>query len=524
MISYKKDEFLLVIKEEMWKFYKNSHNEICYKILRKEGENEEFILIKGCHKLLSVILSTKGIIYILAITQSKSLVFYTYSEVGILENKLMNFSFDMDYIQVTSLNNSLNLVYTKYDNSSYCLYHRIIDSNLHITAPVLIDRIENTSDFPFISSVYNDNLLVLYVKKSQDYYLGYRSFSPSKYSWSSFMTLDKSPLLPYDYSFVVGENNLAALSYSIKDTSNSFLRYGIIIDNVFKGKTLRTRESISTYSYLIYEKNHFYLTYTFRNKLFMNHLSSSGDLISLDSLPFSEETKLDKYILQSDRLSLCITSGFLLYDEDRLVFSICSQVQKLNLDAHKDGSSIRKVDTTAYYEKQLIEKERSINQLNSQIKTLQGDLSQFEQNKSLGDSKETEIRLLKQDLMKQNSLAAQNYESKIATYKITLRNLETTLEDKNAIISNLKSELSELKERLSDNRKVIDSLTLNNKESFDRITALQETNESVSSLRLQLIDKDSTISSLRFDIKTLQAQLADLNSKNSKGLLKKLFE
>lgn len=511
MISYKKEEFLLIIKEELWKFYKNDAREICYTILKDETWGEEVTLTRDCHKLLSVILSNNGIIYILAISSSKSLIFYTYSDIGLVEHTLMNFSFDMDYIQVISLNNCLNLIYTRYDNNTYCLYHRIIDSNLLITAPVLIDRIQKGVDFPFIASINKNDLMVLYLKKSQSYYIGYRVFSPSKYAWSSFITLDKSPLLPYDYSFVVGENNLFALSYSIKDSSNSLLRYGIIIDNIFKGRTLRTSEDIDSYTSLLYEKEHFYLNYTFKNKLFLNLLSFSGDLISIETIPYSREASIEKYILQADSKYISLTSSFILYEKSKLKFSILALLNKLESDNSKQKISTKKVDTTLYYEKQLIEKERSINKLNVLVKNLQNDISQLEKNKTIASSKDNELKLLREDLMKKSTTIIEEYETK--------------LKNKESIIKNLNSNISDLEEKLSDNRKMIDSLTTNNKELFDRITLLQENNDSISKLRLLLLDKEATISNLKLEINSLKNEIEIANSKASKGsLLKKFFE
>jgi len=436
-------------------------------------------------------------------------MFYTYSDLGIRENTLLNYSFDMEYIQVISLNNSLNLIYTRYDNNSLSLYHRIIDSNLYITAPVLIDRIQKTTDFPFIATVNSTDLIVLYLKKSQDYYIGYRAFSPTKYAWGSFITLDKSPLLPYDYSFILGENNLSALSYSIKDTYNSFLRYGIIIDNVFKGKTLKTTENVNNYSYLIYEKDHFYLTYTFKNKLFLNLLSVGGDLISIDTIPYSKESKIEKYIVQSDLESVSFTSGFILYENNKLKFSVLSLISRVINNEPKHSTATKKVDTTLYYERQLIEKERLINKLNLDISNLKNDISQLERTRTTVESKDNEIRALKEDSLRKNSSTVQEYERR--------------LKDKDILIKNLNSIVSDLQEKLSDKRKVIDSLTLSNKELFDRITLLQENSDTVSKLKLQLLDKESTISNLRLEIKTLQNEIETL--KTSRGsILKKFFE
>lgn len=509
MISYKKDEFLIMKNEELWTFYKNYKNEICYTILKEDSSGEEVSLIKDCHKLLSVILSNNGYIYILAISSTKALMFYTYSDLGIRENTLLNYSFDMEYIQVISLNNSLNLIYTRYDNNSLSLYHRIIDSNLYITAPVLIDRIQKTTDFPFIATVNSTDLIVLYLKKSQDYYIGYRAFSPTKYAWGSFITLDKSPLLPYDYSFILGENNLSALSYSIKDNYNSFLRYGIIIDNVFKGKTLKTTENVNNYSYLIYEKDHFYLTYTFKNKLFLNLLSVGGDLISIDTIPYSKESKIEKYIVQSDLESVSFTSGFILYENNKLKFSVLSLISRVINNEPKHSTATKKVDTTLYYERQLIEKERLINKLNLDISNLKNDISQLERTRTTVESKDNEIRALKEDSLRKNSSTVQEYERR--------------LKDKDILIKNLNSIVSDLQEKLSDKRKVIDSLTLSNKELFDRITLLQENSDTLSKLKLQLLDKESTISNLRLEIKTLQNEIETL--KTSRGsILKKFFE
>ena len=511
MISYKKDEFLLMKNDELWKFYKNSKNDICYRILKEEDLDEEVILINDCYKLLSVILSNNGLIYILAISSSRALIFYTYSDIGIKENTLLNYSFDLDYIQIISLNNSLNLIYTRYDNNAYCLYHRIIDSNLFITAPVLIDRIQKDVDFPFIATVNNTDLIVLYIKKSQDYYIGYRAFSPSRYAWGSFITLDKTPLLPYDYSFIIGENNLFALSYSIKDSSNSFLRYGIIIDNIFKGRTLKTKELVDNYSYLVYEKDHFYLTYTFKNKLFLNLLSVGGDLISLEKIPYSKEARLEKYTIESDLEGISFTSGFILYENYKLAFSILSLINKFIDRSSPENTSAKKVDTTLYYEKQLIEKERQINKLNDNIKNLQTNVSQLERNKATLDTKENELKLLKEDLIKKNNTILEEYETK--------------LRDKERIIENLNNSISELKNKLKTNHNIIDSLTVNNKELFDRITILQENTDSISKLKLQLLDKESIISKLRSEIQAIKNELESISSKSSKGsLLKKFFE
>ncbi|WP_238883422.1 hypothetical protein [Clostridium sp. YIM B02551] len=499
MISYKNNEYLLYIKDELWKFYKNDEGSICYSILKDNSWSQEIELVDSCEQLLSVILSANGSIYILSISSSKSLVLYTYKENYFSENVLLNFSFEVDHIQVISLNNALNLIYTKYDNNTYCLYHRIITSNLTITPPIMLDIVEKLEGFPFIAYVQKKEIITLYVKKLKTYYIGYRTYSPQQNFWGKYTSIDRCPTKPYDYSFAIDENNVIAISYSIKDSSASLLKYGFLIDNNFSAKALKSNESIDTYSSLIYKNNVYYLIYNFKNTIFITSLFVNGDLDVVERVPYSSSSIIEKYILQSDSLTLNSFSSFIVNDKNNILFSPLSILNMTLIKPEKSDDKKTNESISTYYEKQIISKNKTIQKLLDQVNSLQTHIKKLETVATINNTIEREAQNLKKEIVTK--------ESNIHVTNKLLADYESKYKDTKLVIDNLKTQVSVLENKLQSYEGTINTLTLKNKELSDALTLAQESRIDTTNLTLLLQDKDKDIANLKYLNSSLQVQI-----------------
>lgn len=300
MRECEKNNFWVEIENNLINFY--IQDEKMY--LRKYTNNifvEERSIIDKCKELKSVFLSKGQAISIIYVSLSGELILSNFSNDNIENNiVLMRSSLNGNDIQITSVNNSLNIFYTIETEKEKSIYFRILTNKLTLTPSVKIDNIETSCSTPFVVSASDDGLAICYIKKGYPYSIGYRIYDLKTNTWLKFNELDISNfrISNFDFSRV---GDIIGYSYicSYNERTNIICWIG---NGKIKNKLIQElAPNIDLMDMYIADNNKLYLIYLIKNLLKIKELDIDGSGKSIEDINFSNLAYAKKYNYTSDK-------------------------------------------------------------------------------------------------------------------------------------------------------------------------------------------------------------------------------
>ena len=164
MDYYERENFWIELKNSLLNFY-NKENKIYVARYEEHKLVEENIIFDKCQTLNTVILSSDGDISLIYINLKGELFLSNF-----INNKLENSVIltravsKNNYMQIASVNNSLNIFYINEVNTISTICFRVLSNRLTLTPAVIIDGVDTRCNVPYIISASNDGLAICYVK------------------------------------------------------------------------------------------------------------------------------------------------------------------------------------------------------------------------------------------------------------------------------------------------------------------------------------------------------------------------
>lgn len=535
MNSFKRENFFLEINNELLKFYRKDEEVFLVKYKDREIVEEKPIL-NNCYYLNNVILSKDNKISIIFTDKKGELILCTIFEEKI-SNKptLMKSLLNTKYIEIISVNNSLNIFYVNYSsNNAAVLCFRILNNRLILSPPLILDTINIKGDLPFIISVNNNQLSVCYIKNAYPNLIGYRKFDYKKNSWSNFNLLDSSYYQIEDYCFTTLKDTIA-YTFTFLKNENGYIRFGFGVNDDIKRDMIEEKEQLIYGGNVILDANDkLNIEYIVNNTMKlkeMNLIQRTRDITEIDLVKVVD---IEKYPFQSNNE---VSTNFIIIVicEKKVIYTdSCfyeKHLNKRNKELISINSSLSErllaLEEEDIYDKILKEdmkssllQEKIIKELATRLKKYEERFKIVSMNSRKNDDEKNKLRLnivslheemtkrynrinvLEKALGEKQSLIV-SYENKIKELKDSMRELEAQryeLEEKEA-------EVLELKEIIA-------------KSDTEKTNYLNEAKE----LRNQINDLNNLLKDKTEEVENLKNQFAVLEQKSNESFIKKLFK
>jgi hypothetical protein len=532
MDSLREENFFVEIDEEMFRFYREK--EEVYLVKYKENEAvEEKSIINQCRHLNSVILSTDRKISVIVTSKEGELILYTMSRDEIVDKvTLLRASFNSKYIQIASVNDSLNIFYISENNNVSTLCFRILNSKLILSPPLVLENLNIISKIPFIVSVDNNKLRLCYVKTGYPSFIGYRSFDFKKTSWSNFNTIDSSYYPIQDYSFATSKETVA-YSFTFVKQQKPYVRFGFGADEIKRDMIDEFGDSIDISNVALTSENNLCITYIVDNTLKLKEMKLNGSTKTTEEIYLSKVREGNKYSFQSNNN---IYTNFIIKVtcEDKIVYTDSYFYDK---HLNRNGEEIMKVNS--FPDKNLIlggtensyrlltqdmnsnlTQEGMLQELNVKLKRYEEKLKLISKNSMKWDDEKNKLRLnitsLHEEINKKytriNTLekALTEKQNLILSYEAKLKELMDSMKE-------LQSKGYELEKKQEEILKLKELIAESNSEKTNYLNESKELKNEVNSLSNIIKNKTE-------EVTILKNQIAVLEEKNKESFIRKLFK
>lgn len=226
MKAYDLERFCIDQDDKINCFYRNN-SQVFISQYNQHKLIYEKSLINDCKILNNVILNLDKSISIIYINLNRELILRKLINNQLQKSILLTKAISKyKSIQISSLDNMLNIFYIKEINNRNVLCFRRLNNKLVLSADIGMDIIDVNPQIPYISKVKDSRLLVAYVKLGTPNYIGYRIFDEKRNNWSDFIVLDAYPNLIEDINFMKN-NKYMAYTYTFRKENNINLVFGI---------------------------------------------------------------------------------------------------------------------------------------------------------------------------------------------------------------------------------------------------------------------------------------------------------
>jgi len=226
--------------EQIWYFFYQTGNGICFKKKNKNQWDHYEILFKDGQKDFDVTMDSRGNIHLICQDQLGSIIYLMYNgtqwhKYTILQSK-SNRTYPK-YFKMLLVNGWINLFYMIEYKGKNLLVHQILDNNI---SPNVVDYVFNTS-VPFRVAVdQTNNIHVYYQREAESGKLGYKIFLWSKKSWSDFISID------------LDSSNISAPYFIIDKEENFHLVF--LRENEKEYSIVYKRKPFSSYNKMLWDK------------------------------------------------------------------------------------------------------------------------------------------------------------------------------------------------------------------------------------------------------------------------------
>lgn len=521
MLANKYNEYALEIGNSIWYIYHNE-SQVCLRTFDNNGFSNEKVIIDSCKALLSVILTKNDTIYIFTQNLNNSIIMHCMIDETLTSSIITNNHLASDYIEIISLNNYLNIIYSKATDNTTFLYHRLITSDLKLTSPLMLDIIDNSIPYSFITCTVGNNIYLCYNKKMKNSCLGFRKYDAIKNNWEGFNLLDTSYLPIEDYSFIVADGEVLSYCYKINSQKKGQLKYGYGIPSKMVRSSINSNSRILACSTAFFHGKFFFTTVTdqvisTRIVDFLKGESGSDNIeLEANNVIFKVNYQTNNPIVVNNIFFSKNNNGNLIIGSSYFFDISLSNKEKSDdkSDPINDNSLKMNALKLIEYEKQLFEKQQQINTLENTIKDLKYKAA-LSEDKMKNLSKATNIN--DEENLKLKTNIASLYQN-LLNKENKITDLEKRLADKHSAVSTYKNKIDELNKVISnlDNQittyKNISNLAQQQSENSFESNQIATLTKTIEALKEQLTSKEKTLSSLTQKNLELLNQVNNLNS------------
>lgn len=327
MDYYERENFWIELKNSLLNFY-NKENKIYVARYEEHKLVEENIIFDKCQTLNTVILSSDGDISLIYINLKGELFLSNF-----INNKLENSVIltravsKNNYMQIASVNNSLNIFYINEVNTISTICFRVLSNRLTLTPAVIIDGVDTRCNVPYIISASNDGLAICYVKIGYPNTIGYRTYDIKRNNWSSFKELDQC-----NFDFVV-KGDTIAYSYIFANYRRANIVCGIGKENIKNNLIQEAEPTIRLSDMYISEDNKLYLVYLLEDVLKIKELEVNREIRSIEDMKLKNISYYKKYSYSCDKK---ISKNTIIY------------IKTDDLDIYTDSNFVKNVAIEKY--------------------------------------------------------------------------------------------------------------------------------------------------------------------------------
>ena len=157
MDYHEQENFWIELKNNLLNFYKKD-NKIYLAKYEEHKLIEERVIIDKCKILNSVILSKDETISLIYINLKGELFLSNFIDDTLDSSMVLTRAVSQNnYMQIASVNNSLNLFYINEVNTISTICFRVLSNKLILTPTVIIDGIDTKREVPYISYMLCEN-------------------------------------------------------------------------------------------------------------------------------------------------------------------------------------------------------------------------------------------------------------------------------------------------------------------------------------------------------------------------------
>ncbi|MFU0825690.1 hypothetical protein [Clostridium sp.] len=534
MNSFKKESFFIEINNELFKFYRKDEEVFLVKYKDREIVEEKPIL-NDCYYLNNVILTKDNNISIIFTNKKGELILCTIFEEKI-SNKitLMKSILNTKYIEIVSVNNSLNIFYVNYNsNNTAVLCFRILNNRLILSPPLILDTINIKGDLPFIISVDNNQLSVCYIKNAYPNLIGYRKFDCKKNSWSNFNVLDSSYYGIEDYCFTTLKDTIA-YSFTFFKNENGYIRFGFGVNDDIKRDMIEERDqSIYGSNIILYSNDKMNVEYIVNNTMKLKEMNLAQRTRDISELNLMKVVDIEKYPFQSDNK---ISTNFIIIvicDKKVVYTDSCFYEEHLNNRNKEHISANNSLDEKLFGEEgdiynKILNEDMKSNLLQEKvIKELASRLKKYEERFKIVSMRSRQIDDEKNKLR----LNIASLHEEITKRHNRINVLEKALGEKQSLIASYENKIKELKESMRDleaqkseleenKAEVLELKEIVAKSNTEKINYLNETKE----LRNEIDNLNNLLKDKTEEVENLKNQFDVLKQKSNESFIKKLFK
>lgn len=337
MDYHEEENFWIELKNNLLNFYKKD-NKIYLAKYEEHKLIEERVIIDKCKILNSVILSKDENISLIYINLKGELFLSNFSDDTLDSSMVLTRSVSQNnYMQIASVNNSLNIFYINEVNTISTICFRILSNKLILTPTVIIDGIDTKREVPYIISASDNELAICYVKIGYPNCIGYRVYDIKRNSWSSFKELDKCNYPINNFDFVVKRDTIA-YSYTFTTYRRANIVCGIGKENIENKNIQEAEPNVELSDIYISEDNKMYLIYLIGDVLKIKELEMNREIKFIDDIKLNNINYYKKYSYSCDKdilknSMLIIKSDYGdIYTDSNFIKNITIEKYKANIN------------------------------------------------------------------------------------------------------------------------------------------------------------------------------------------------
>lgn len=337
MDYHEEENFWIELKNNLLNFYKKD-NKIYLAKYEEHKLIEERVIIDKCKILNSVILSKDENISLIYINLKGELFLSNFSDDTLDSSMVLTRSVSQNnYMQIASVNNSLNIFYINEVNTISTICFRVLTNKLILTPTVIIDGIDTKREVPYIISASDNELAICYVKIGYPNCIGYRVYDIKRNSWSSFKELDKCNYPINNFDFVVKRDTIA-YSYTFTTYRRANIVCGIGKENIENKNIQEAEPNVELSDIYISEDNKMYLIYLIGDVLKIKELEMNREIKFIDDIKLNNINYYKKYSYSCDKdilknSMLIIKSDYGdIYTDSNFIKNITIEKYKANIN------------------------------------------------------------------------------------------------------------------------------------------------------------------------------------------------
>lgn len=432
---------------------------------------------------------------------------------------------------------NIHVFYNIYNKNSKIttFFHQVINKEIKMSQPKVIDRIKNSYNIPFVIHVGEDyTILIMYENISDAYAIGYKILKNSV--WSKFYIIEKNKYPYTDYSLIGNEDHIESVYIRNNKKNKSIVYSNGKYPSFYHNELFK---NIDAESCLIFKiKNNSWINWLDKGNIYSSFSVDQGkhfstpphyepvildDIVKADYL---SNFYLDKEYISLDNVYIDIKRNPNYIMISNIYPYIMNSDKKLpNKNYEKYWNYIKDYLNRAYekvlnLEKTLKEKNRFITEINYSLANKKAEARRAQNNFNDISKKYSECEKEKENIMENvNSL-----QETIISKDKRINELETiNVEKENQIIA-LNNKITDLERKLSSFKN--DFIDCKNKVmELENINMIKE--DEIMSLKNNMDVQSNQIMDFKNESETLKTKIDNLenriNDYNNESIIKKLF-